>query len=86
MTNQRCQIQTNSMSSPLTCILGCQVHHLLLLLSSYGSTEDPYKTRPHVCRCVQVLLQLLARRGQARTSFLSVRHIGYLLAVNQFCG
>lgn len=86
MTNQRCEIGANSMNRLLTCILGCQVHHLLLLLSSYGSTKDPYKTRPHVCRCVHVLLQHLARRGQARITFLSVSHIACLLAVNQFCG
>lgn len=76
------------MKSPLTCILGCQVHHLLLLFSSYGSTKDPFETT-QINYAVVLYIRAITEFGQKRAGmnhFLSLGNIGYpeLIAINQF--
>lgn len=70
----------HSIKSVLTCILGCQVHHLLLLFSSYGSTKDPYKTR-QICA-----ITTCGQKMAYVNHFPNVGNIGAqaFFAINQF--
>lgn len=63
------------MKSLLTCILGCQVHHLLLFLSGYSATKNPYKTHLNLYMLELFYYYSICPEGGRRGPPLLSRHL-----------